>query len=43
MIRTGALSPELLIGRTIGLDEVPVELPAMNEFATSGVTVIDRF
>ena len=43
MIRTGALSPELLIGRTIGLDEVPVELPAMNEFATTGVTVIDRF
>ena len=43
MIRTGALRPELLIGTTIGLDEVPVELPAMNEFATTGVTVVDRF
>jgi alcohol dehydrogenase len=43
MIRTGVLKPNLLIGKTIGLDEVPVELPAMNEFATTGVTVIDRF
>jgi alcohol dehydrogenase len=43
MIGGGVLRPELLIGRTIGLDEVPVELPAMETFAATGVTVIDRF
>lgn len=43
MIRTGQLSPGKLIGRTIGLDEAPGELVAMDSFKGTGVTVIDRF
>ena len=40
MIRAGLLAPQRLIGRTIGLGDVPVELPAMNEFRGTGATVI---
>ena len=43
MIRTGALRPELLIGKTISLEDSLSELPEMNRFASTGVTVIDRF
>ena len=43
MIRAGDLRPERLIGKTIGLEDLLVELPAMNEFRGVGVTVIDRF
>jgi len=43
MIRAGELRPDLLIGKTIGLEDALVELPAMNDFAGTGVTVIDRF
>ena len=43
MIRTGQLSPDLLIGKTISLEDVVSELPAMNSFTGTGVTVIDRF
>ncbi len=43
MIRAGHLRPELLIGRTISLEDALVELPAMNRFAGAGVAVIDRF
>jgi alcohol dehydrogenase len=43
MIRAGKLRPELLVGRTISLDDALVELPRMNDFAGTGVTVIDRF
>ena len=43
MIRAGDLRPDLLIGKTIGLDDVPIELPAMDRFTGTGVTVIDRF
>lgn len=43
MIRAGELRPGLLIGETISLDEVPVELPRMDDFPGTGVTVIDRF
>jgi alcohol dehydrogenase len=43
MIETGKLNPEKLIGKTISLDEAPKELANMNNFAGSGVTVINRF
>lgn len=43
MIRAGDLRPDLLVGRTIGLEDVLVELPAMNSFKGTGVMVIDRF
>jgi alcohol dehydrogenase len=43
MIRAGELRPDLLVGRTISLENVLVELPGMNNFTDSGVTVIDRF
>lgn len=43
MIRAGELRPGLLIGKTISLDDVLVELPRMNDFPGPGVTVIDRF
>jgi alcohol dehydrogenase len=43
MIRAGALRPDLLIGKTISLEDALVELPAMNDFKGTGVTVIDRF
>ena len=42
MIEAGKLKPELLIGRTISLEDAVIELPAMNSFANTGVTVIDR-
>jgi len=43
MIRAGKLRPDLLIGRTICLEDAVVELPEMNSFTGAGVTVIDRF
>jgi alcohol dehydrogenase len=43
MIRAGKLRPELLIGETISLEDVLIELPDLNEFKRTGVTVIDRF
>ena len=43
MIRAGALRPDLLIGKTISLEDALVELPSMNNFTGTGVTVIDRF
>ena len=43
MIRAGDLRPDLLIGNTISLEEVLVELPGMDNFTGTGVTVIDRF
>ncbi len=43
MIRTGTLRPDLLIGKTISLEDALVELPEMNKFTATGVTVIDRF
>jgi len=42
MIRTGKLSPEKLIGKTIALEESLDELVAMDGFRGVGVTVIDR-
>jgi alcohol dehydrogenase len=43
MIRTGKLSPDRLIGRTITLEESLEELTAMDSFRGTGITVIDRF
>jgi alcohol dehydrogenase len=43
MIRTGKLAPQKLIGKTIPLEESLQELPKMNNFSGTGVTVIDRF
>ena len=43
MIEAGKLSPERLIGETINLEESITVLMSMNEFNTSGVTVITEF
>ena len=43
MITAGKLKPNLLIGRTISLEDSLVELSDMNSFSGTGVTVIDRF
>jgi alcohol dehydrogenase len=43
MIHAGKLSPEKLIGETINLKESITVLTSMNEFNTSGVTVITEF
>ena len=43
MIKSGRLHPEKLIGKTISLDESAEELSNMNNFAGTGVTVINKF
>jgi alcohol dehydrogenase len=43
MIKSGKLHPEKLIGKTISLDESAEELSNMNNFAGTGVTVINEF
>jgi len=43
MINAGKLSPERLIGETVNLEESITVLTSMNEFNTSGVTVITEF
>ena len=43
MIRAGKLRPDLLVGKTIRLEEAVVGLTEMNNFKGTGVTVIDRF
>ena len=43
MIKSGKLSPEKLIGKTISLAESGEELSKMNHFAGTGVTVINEF
>jgi alcohol dehydrogenase len=43
MIVSGKLQPEKLIGKTISLEGSLDELVNMNSFASTGVTVIDRF
>ena len=43
MIRLGKLEPQKLIGKAVSLDESTEVLMTMNDFAGSGVTVIDRF
>ena len=43
MIETGKLKPELMIGRTLSLDEAPEALMAMDRFDGVGIGVITRF
>jgi alcohol dehydrogenase len=43
MIAAGKLRPEILIGKTISLEDSLVELTEMDNFAGTGVTVIDQF
>ena len=43
MIQAGRLRPDRLIGKTISLADAVTELPQMNSFVGTGVTVIDRF
>ena len=43
MVRQGLIHPQQLVGETISLDEVPLYLPAMSEFKSVGMTVVDRF
>jgi alcohol dehydrogenase len=43
MIAAGRLSPEKLIGRTIGLGESMAALASMDDFDATGVTIITEF
>ena len=43
MMAAGSLQPQKLIGQTIGLEDTPAALVAMDRFAEVGVTVIDAF
>ena len=43
MIKAGKLQPERLIGHCISLENATVQLPQMNLFNSTGVTVIDKF
>ena len=43
MIRSGILSPEKMVGKTINLEESLEELVNMNNFERTGVTVINEF
>jgi alcohol dehydrogenase len=40
MIKSGKLKPELLVGKTISLEEAPAALVKMDKFENVGVTVI---
>ncbi|GJM09265.1 MAG: alcohol dehydrogenase [Lysobacteraceae bacterium] len=43
MIESGELAPAKLVGRTMTLGEAAAELPNMDRFEQTGVSVIDRF
>lgn len=43
MIKSGKLAPEKLLGKTISLSDAIEELPKMNDFSGTGVTVVDTF
>ncbi len=43
MIALGKLKPEMLVGKTISLEEAPQALVNMDKFENLGVTVINRF
>jgi alcohol dehydrogenase len=43
MISTGKLAPERLIGDRISLDESIAALVSMNDFSSTGITVITQF
>jgi len=42
MIKSGKLKPELIVGKTISLEEAPHALMNMDKFENIGVTVINR-
>jgi len=43
MIVSGKLRPEMLLGKTVSLEESLRELETMGNFGATGITVIDRF
>ncbi|NOR73659.1 MAG: alcohol dehydrogenase catalytic domain-containing protein [Draconibacterium sp.] len=43
MIKNGKVQPDLMLGKTISLEEVPKALTNMNKFENLGVTVINKF
>ena len=43
MIKSGKVQPELLLGKTISLEETPDALINMNKFENLGVTVVNEF
>lgn len=43
MIKSGKVQPELMLGKTISLEEAPEALIKMNKFESLGVTVINKF
>lgn len=43
MIKSGKVQPQLMLGKTISIEEVPEALINMNNFETIGVTVITKF
>ena len=43
MIKLGKLKPELLVGKTISLEEAPNALVNMNKFEIVGVNVVNKF
>ena len=43
MILSGKLAPQKLVGKTIGLDEAPAALMAMDRFEGTGIGVITKF
>ncbi len=43
MIKAGKVHPELMLGKTISLEEAPEALVNMNKFENLGVTVITKF
>jgi alcohol dehydrogenase len=43
MIKSGKLKPELLVGKTISIEETPTALINMDKFDNLGVTVINKF
>jgi alcohol dehydrogenase len=43
MIKSGKVQPQLMLGKTISLNEAPEALMKMDEFGNLGVTVINKF
>lgn len=41
LIASGALDPERLVTRVVGLDEAGVAMAAMDEVAGAGITIIE--
>jgi alcohol dehydrogenase len=43
MIASGRLHPQMIVGKTVPLEDAPRELTGMSSFGGVGITVIDRF